>query len=325
MELFSTNQAETIAHLGERSLIKNIQSWLGDANPPAPAGIGDDCAVLKKTSNLDQLLTTDCVAYKRHFDASASPEAVGEKLIKRNLSDIAAMGGTPGPALLALFTGGDLKTKWLQKFYEGIASAALRYGTRLIGGDVCEGEPGTFCATLTLLGEAQTPVLRRSAEPGDTLWVTGSLGGSILGHHLSFEPRLTEGHWLAQTGFAHAMIDITDGLAKDLPSLLSEGTAAFLDLEAIPLSEAVHALSKETEKPALEHAFCDGEDYELCFALDHEADIERFKEAWKNTFSTSLTCIGSVKAHEGEAPLIDATTKKPLTEWHGFTWLKETP
>jgi len=324
MELFSTNQAETIAHLGELSLIKAIQSWLGEANPPAPAGIGDDCAVIKKTSNHDQLLTTDCVAYKRHFDASASPEAVGEKLIKRNLSDIAAMGGTPGPALLALFAGGDLKAEWLQKFYEGIASAALRYGTRLIGGDVCEGEPETFCATLTLLGEAQTPVLRRAAEPGDTLWVTGALGGSILGHHLSFEPRLAEGLWLAQTGFAHAMIDITDGLAKDLPSLLPEGTAAFLNLETIPLSKAAHTLSKETKKPALEHAFCDGEDYELCFALDHEADIERFKEAWKNTFSTPLTCIGTVKTREGGAPLVDAATEKPLTRWHGFTWLKET-
>ena len=323
MELFSTNQAETIAHLGELKLIKAIQYWLGEATLPAPAGIGDDCAVVKKTSDHDQLLTTDCVVYKRHFDASAPPEVVGEKLIKRNLSDIAAMGGTPGPALLALLAGGDLKTEWLQRFYEGIASCALRYGTRLIGGDICEGEPGGFCATLTLLGEAQKPVLRRAARPGDTLWVTGTLGGSIRGHHLSFEPRLAEGHWLAQTGVAHAMIDITDGLAKDLPTLLSEGTAAFLDLGAIPLSEAAHTLAKESHKTALEHALCDGEDYELCFALDHKANIEHFKKAWENTFSTPLTCIGSVKASKAKNLLMDAATGKPLAAWHGFTWLKE--
>ena len=324
MELFSNNTAETIAHVGELGLIQSMRTWLGEASPPAPGGIGDDCAVIKRSNTDNQLLTTDCVAYKRHFDTSAAPEAVGAKLIKRNLSDIAAMGGTPGPALLALLAGGDLKIEWLQKFYEGIAQAALRYGTRLVGGDICESDPGSFCATLTLLGEAQHPVPRCAAKEGDTLWVTGTLGGSILGHHLTFEPRLAEGHWLAQTGFAHAMIDITDGLAKDIPTLFPSGMCASLDLTAIPLSEAAHALARTSGKTPLEHAFCDGEDYELCFALDQEAEVTAFRNAWENTFSTPLTLIGTVEEKTTDAPLVDQSTGAPLTKWHGFTWLHET-
>lgn len=323
MELFSTNPETTIAHLGELKLISAIQSWLGKATPPPPAGIGDDCAIVKRTNNYDQLLTTDCVAYKRHFDASASPEVVGEKLIKRNLSDLAAMGGTPGPALLALLTGKNLKIEWLQKFYEGIASATLRYGMSLVGGDICEGEPNSFCATLTLLGSVQNPIPRHTSRIGDTLWVTGTLGGSLLGHHLTFEPRLAEGQWLAQTGFAHAMIDITDGLAKDIPSLLSEGTSAYLDLEKIPVSTAAHTYAQSTQTSALEHAFSDGEDYELCFSLDREVNTKRFREEWEATFSTPLSCIGTIKPKQSNALLMDAATSTPLTRWHGFTWLND--
>lgn len=218
---FTDCAADRIDALGEVALLEEIRTWLGEASPPAPQGIGDDCAVwAAPPAGKQLLLTTDAVVYGRHFDATCPPELAAGKLLKRNLSDIAAMGGTPHSALLALTLPRNLSLRWLERFYRGLRECSLKYQTPITGGDITEGTDNFFAAHITLIGHAERPLLRSGAQAGDHLFVSGALGGSLFGHHLHFEPRLAVGRWLAAQPDVHAMIDLTDGLAKDLPELL---------------------------------------------------------------------------------------------------------
>lgn len=303
MEPFSKNRTETLASLGELRLLDLIREWLGDAMPPFPAGMGDDCAVLPVGANL---ITTDSVVRGRHFDDSVPPERVGAKLLKRNLSDIAAMGGRPREAVMAGLFPPNLRIHWLERFTRGLAACARAHGVHLVGGDLTQTED-FLGANLTLLGHASKPVLRRGARPEDTIWVTGELGGSLLGHHVDFIPRLTEGIWLARHGAVRSMIDVTDGLAKDLPALLEEGQSVALDLDVVPVREAALRMAEKTGRPALHHAFTDGEDYELCFVLDSVVDPEAFAQAFAAALpQTRLTCLGTVVPRGRQGTLRDA-------------------
>jgi thiamine-monophosphate kinase len=191
---FTHIPAKAVSSLGEENLIRAIRRWLGNASPRAPFGIGDDCAVLPATRGR-QLITVDPVIYGRHFDDSVPPEAVGAKLLKRNLSDIAAMGGRPVAAVLAITLDAAVSARWLERFYRGLAAAARTYRVAIVGGDVAEGR-GTVAASLTLLGTATGPriLTRTGARAGDWIYVTGVLGRSrTTGHHYRFTPRLAEG------------------------------------------------------------------------------------------------------------------------------------
>ncbi len=206
-----------ISSVGETELIRLIRNWLGDLSPAAPAGIGDDCAVLG-VSRKKQLLTIDPVIRGIHFDNRTPARLAGAKLFKRNLSDIAAMGGRPRAAVVSGALDGRLPLRWLSDFYAGLAAVGRRHGVAVVGGDVAR-LPGSFVATLALVGEAHGRVLTRSGSRiGDWIYVTGCLGRSLkTGHHLHFEPRLAEGAWLAGRREVRALIDVSDGLAKDLP------------------------------------------------------------------------------------------------------------
>ncbi|MFA6286998.1 MAG: thiamine-phosphate kinase [Opitutaceae bacterium] len=292
MHLFTDKPSEAVSSLGELKLIVAIRDWLGDASPATPFGIGDDCAVLPASSRR-QLITVDPVIYGKHFDDSVPPRAVGEKLLKRNLSDIAAMGGRPRAALIALALDAKVGTRWLAAFYRGLASASRRYGVPIVGGDVAQ-QSGGFSATLTLIGEASSDrvLTRHGAKIGDWIYVTGTLGGSLLGHHYKFTPRLDEGRWLAARAEVRSMMDLSDGLAKDLAALAPQGTVPALEATAIPISPAARRLARSTGYTALHHALADGEDYELLFTLSSRANRAAFESAWKRKFKTRLSCIG---------------------------------
>lgn len=320
---------ETVAQLGEIDLIRKIRCWLGPVSTPAPFGIGDDCAVLNR-AHRSMIVTTDSLVYNRHFDETVSAEQAGAKLIKRNLSDIAAMGGNPESACLALLMGSDLKTAWLKAFYLGLCHCCQHYGVGVVGGDISTADPQTFAACLTLWGHCEKiPIQRKGARPGDNLFVTGSLGGSRLSKHLDFTPRLKEGRWLARQPVTRSMIDITDGLYKDLPELLPEACDALLNLECLPISKDAHQLAKTAEKSALEHALGDGEDYELLFAVDAAQDPKRFIAEWEqNLPATPVTHIGSIipSQHPEQTPrFIDAQTHQPLAKGQGYEHLKTAP
>jgi thiamine-monophosphate kinase len=318
MHPFTDKMAESVAALGETRLIARIRVWLGDVSPPAPFGIGDDCAVLPPNPRR-QLVTTDPVIYGRHFDDAVPPRAVGAKLLKRNLSDLAAMGGRPTAAVIALALDPRVRVPWLEGFYRGLAAAARRFGVSIVGGDVAQ-EDGSLGAFLTLFGEAAGPrvVPRAGARRADWIYVTGTLGGSLLGRHWRFTPRLAEGAWLAGRPEVRAMMDVSDGLAKDLLALTPPGTQAALEPAAIPVSADARRQARRSGRPPLEHALCDGEDYELVFAVAVRADRARVERAWRRAFPRlRLTCIGRF-VPTGEI----AAGSVPLESLHGYEHLR---
>jgi thiamine-monophosphate kinase len=300
---FAKDKSGSLAALGESSLLEKIRRWLGPVSPPAPFGPGDDCAVLP-VARARQLITVDPVIYGRHFDPTVPPAGAGAKLLKRNLSDLAAMGARPTAAVLALTLDPRVSVRWLEQFYRGLAAEARRWRVRIVGGDLTQAE-NFIGAYLTLLGEAAGPrvVTRTGARAGDAIYVTGELGGSRLGHHWRFRPRLAEGTWLARRPAVRAMMDVSDGLAKDLRSLTPPGATPVLDAAAVPVSAAARRLATRTKKPPLHHALCDGEDYELVFALAGTANRTAFERAWRHAFPrTRLTCIGQFTRTSAKSP-----------------------
>ncbi len=284
MHPFAPKSRATVSALGEEKLIAAIRRWLGGASPRAPFGIGDDAAVLR-ASRGPQLITVDPVIYPRHFNDLVAPRAVGEKLLKRNLSDLAAMGGRPTAAVLALTLDPRVKLVWLEQFYRGLAACARRYRVPIVGGDIAQAD-GIVAASLTLLGEqtGSRVVTRTGARVGDAIYVTGQLGRSLeTGHHHRFTPRLAEGAWLARRREVRAMMDVSDGLAKDLHALTPRGATPALEAATLPRRAGA-------DVPA---ALADGEDYELVFALAARADEAAFLRAWRRAFPrTRLTRIG---------------------------------
>jgi thiamine-monophosphate kinase len=285
MTPFTSIPADSVSAQGERRLIAGIRRWLGRASPKSPFGIGDDCAVIPPAKN-HQLVTTDPVISGRHFDDTVSARAVGAKLLKRNLSDIAAMGGKPVAAVVSLALAPETSVAWLRGFYLGLAACARQYRVKIVGGDITEGPAGFVGAFLTLHGEStgRRVVTRTGARFGDHLYVTGSLGGSLLGHHHRFSPRLAEGVWLARRNEVRAMMDVSDGLAKDLAALTPAGLAPALDASAIPISAATRRSARQSKLSPLHHALCDGEDYELLIVVRAGTGRVRLERDWQKQF-----------------------------------------
>jgi thiamine-monophosphate kinase len=309
MHPFTQSHRESVATIGEERLIVAIRRWLGRVSPRAPFGIGDDCAVLRAARGR-QLVTVDPVIFGRHFDASVPPRAVGEKLLKRNLSDIAAMGGRPTAAVLSLTLDARVRLAWLEQFYRGLAACARRYRVAIVGGDIAQ-TTGALTASLTLLGEAAAgrAVTRQGARVGDWILVTGVLGRSVAsGHHYRFTPRLAEGRWLARQPGVRAMMDVSDGLAKDLRALTPPDAAPALTAASLPRRAGADVRAALTE----------GEDYELVFALARDVDPAAFARLWKRKFScTRLTCIGRfVPLGTLPADVLD------LSAYHGYEHLR---
>ncbi len=319
MDAFTDKRSESVFSLGEIALIELIKRWLGDISPCTPFGIGDDCAVLEP-SNKPQLVTTDPVIFGTHVDANVSGRAAGKKLLNRNLSDIAAMGGCPRAAVLSLALPAETSITWLRDFYRGIASTARQHGVKIVGGDITDAHACFFGAFLTLHGEAASErvVTRQGARAGDLIYVTGRLGGSRIRHHYSFTPRLAEGAWLAAQPAVRAMIDLSDGLAKDILSITPVGVKPALFGERIPISNNARRWAKGTGLSPLHHALSDGEDFELLFVVDYRADQSALQRNWKKNFQKlPLTCIG----HFSSPPHLPAGTIR-LEKFHGYEHLR---
>lgn len=309
MKPFTSRPKESVAALGEERLIAAIRRWLGSATPPTPFGIGDDCAVLRLASP-KQLITVDPVVYDRHFDVNTRPADVGAKLLKRNISDIAAMGGRPRSAVISLLLDPRTRTVWLEQFYRGLAATAKRFNVAIVGGDIAQAD-GTLAASLTLVGEATVSrvLTRRGARAGDWIFVTGELGNSLRsGHHFRFTPRIAEGAWLVGQPVVRAMMDVSDGLAKDLRALTPERAVAALYPTAIPRRKGAD----------LKSAISEGEDYELVFAVARNADRAKLMRAWQRRFPrVRLTCIGRfVRRREIPADTLD------LEHYRGYEHLR---
>ena len=234
-------------------------------------GPGDDAALLDWRGGAGCIATTDMLLEGSCFLlAEAGPLRVGRKAMAVNLSDIAAIAGRPVAALVSVGLPRHGGRALAEELYQGMREIADAFDTPIVGGDTNSWD-GPLVINVTLLGEA-TPrgvVRRNGARPGDWLMTTGSFGGSILGKHLDFTPRVREALALHEAADLHAMIDVSDGLAADVFHLCEEsGCGAVLGAEAIPIAEAVRAMNDG--RSALEHALGDGEDFELAFAVAAE-------------------------------------------------------
>jgi len=251
----------------ERELTETLGSFFprrGDVS----IGIGDDAAVVDVRDGA-LAMCCDPVVEGVHFSSDAPPALIGRKAVNRNLSDLAAMGARADWLLVSLVLPRRTPTGRLRALLGGVRAAAAAAGAVVVGGDVACG-PGPLVVTVTATGRAPTSALRRDQlQVGDTLHVTGPLGGASEGHHLRFRPQLPEGAWLAAQPAVAGAIDVSDGLVLDLATMLraSGGLGAQLQGAAIPIRAAARTLERGRPDRALRRALYDGEDHCLLFAV----------------------------------------------------------
>lgn len=259
-------------------------------------GIGDDCAVID-TGNpgKDLLLTQDSLISGRHFLPHDDPYFIGWKALARSISDIAAMGGEPTSALVAYGIPSDTPVTWLEQVLRGIDACAKKYRCPLVGGDMASTATELFFSVTCTGHVAKSKAfLRSGAHAGDLLCVTGSLGGSMAGKHLCFEPRIDEAIWLRDCCRVSAMIDLSDGIGKDLFHIARSSTAGFVVYaESIPLSGQIQRDHGDDVRTAVSHALYDGEDYELLFTVSEtEKTMKQVCAAFTDKFGIACTVIG---------------------------------
>jgi len=269
--------------------------------------LSDDAALLEPTEGMQQVLAKDALVEGVHFFAHDPAEQIAQKLLRVNLSDMAAMGATPKGYLLALMRSQNLSQEWLARFTQGLADDQAAYGLVLIGGDTVV-TPGPLSFSVTMLGEVpRGQALRRDgARAGDDIYVSGMLGDAALGlavlqgllstpmtasnylieRYRLPRPRLGLGE--ALRGVAHAAIDISDGLVADLNHVLTaSGLGADIGTHRIPLSRAA-----AKQRGALEAALTGGDDYELLFTAHPEQ--RPAIQAISQQQNVALTPIGCV-------------------------------
>jgi thiamine-monophosphate kinase len=324
----------SLGRLGERELIRRIRrsGVAAGGAPGVEVGIGDDTAVLSVPSGHHLLATTDLLIEDVHFRrATATPADIGWKALAVNLSDIAAMGGQPCWALVALAVPAETTVDAVDAFYEGMAEAAAPHRVTVVGGDT-SASPGGWMVNVTLLGlHPGAPRLRSHARGGDAVAVTGTLGASAAGlyalefgldrardaglaqvrlaeltrAHLRPRARVAEGRWLGQASGVHAMMDCSDGLATDMGHIGREsGVGARIRLDRVPIAPAARDAARALGQDVQEWAVAGGEDYELLLTCDPAA-VEPLAVGLAEATGTSLTVIGRIEGPVGEVVFVD--------------------
>lgn len=278
----------TLRQTNEDELIARLIGHVPVA--PGIAGPGDDCAVVEHEPQCPQLqlLKTDAIVEGIHFLPDTPADEVGWKATARVVSDIAAMGGLPRHFLVTIGVNADTQIDWLDGLYRGIGSCLRSCGAQLSGGEttrVPDGSATVISIAATGTVERQHLTLRSGGRPSDVLMVTGTLGGSITGKHLQFTPRLKQARWLVSHHKPTAMMDLSDGLASDLPRLAAASCCGIrLDHDALPVTPGCSP----------QQALTDGEDYELLIAVSPH-QVDSLLTDWRSTFGElPLTPIGTL-------------------------------
>ena len=287
--------------MGELSLIKQFRAG-APTHPWITVGPGQDCAILRWPPDRDAAFKIDQIVEGTHFHLTG-PEAapasrVGWKAMAKACSDIAAVGFWPVAATAAVNLRQGTDERIAVEIYEGLTACCTHYQFGLAGGDISVSASG-LAVVVSLLGEGPKDGawLRRGAQAGDVLLVTGLLGGSRAGKHLHFLPRLEEARLIRQIipAGVHACIDITDGLARDLRHICEESNCgARVDEDQIPLSgDTLQFATGKHGRDPLDQALGDGEDFELLLAVEPKA-AEKLLQDWKH--GTKLTRIGEIQS-----------------------------
>jgi len=292
-------------------------------------GIGDDAALLRVADGEDLVAAVDAIVAGRHFPACTAPRSIGHRALAVNLSDIAAMGAVPRWALLSL-TLPAADPDWLEEFAAGLHALADAHGVALVGGDTTAG-PLNVCVQILGSAPRGTALRRSGAAPGDLIVVTGTLGDAAAGLAIvqahapgaadspgqrelvrRFDypvPRVEFG--IAARGIASAAMDLSDGLAGDLPRLAAaSGLAAAVAIERLPLSAALREYASLAE--ASELALSGGDDYELllCVAPQRYQSLAAAAEA----LGLPLCVIGEMHAGSGVAWSLDGAPAAPARQ-----------
>lgn len=324
-----------VRELGEFALLARLQQRLRQAAaPPVVCGIGDDCAVLRPAEGQDLLVTTDTQEEGVHFRRDwSTPQDIGWRCLAVNVSDIAAMGGAPLGAVVALSLPETLTVAFVEAMYDGMNALAAAYNCPVIGGNLSKSAE-RLSVTITVLGSTPRDgaVYRASARAGDAIWVTGDLGGAkaglealihpqavaglpidtVLSRYRRPLPRLKEALYLRQHG-ARSLIDLSDGLSSDLAHVCeASGVGARLHADRIPISAETRRVADALGVDALAFALHGGEDFELCLTAPPDAAAS-LEQGFRKQFDCPLTRIGTIQAGAGmmlcrsdggEAPLI---------------------
>lgn len=274
--------------IGEDALIARLLKQLPQAPAALHVGPGDDCAVVPLSPQTFQLLKTDAIVEGVHFLSNEDRRRVGWKAIARVVSDFAAMGGVPQWFLVTLGIPSDTSVESLEQLYQGMAKCLKKFGATMVGGEttrVASAAGLMISIAATGIVKKKHLLLRSTAQCDDMIFVTGELGGSLAGRHLDITPRLAEAQWLAKKHFATAMMDLSDGLAKDLSRLAAASSCGFaVDFHLLP----------RTKGCTSEQALQDGEDYELLFTTTPK-HAKRLQKLWAQEFpQTRLSCIGQM-------------------------------
>ena len=244
---------------------------------PGSLGLTDDAAVFAPPAGRELVMTADAMVEGVHFLPGTAPGLVARKLMRVNLSDLAAMGAAPFAYLITISVPRALGEDWFAGFAAGLAADQAAFGVVLLGGDTTE-TPGPLTLSLTAIGHVApgAAVLRSGAQPGDDLWVTGTIGDGVLGLHaargeLADPDGYLKGRYdlptprlgIPMAGWAHAAMDVSDGLFQDLGHICrASGVAATVEAARIPLSRQAAAAGPQWR----ETAWIGGDDYELLLA-----------------------------------------------------------
>jgi len=313
----------------EFDLIRQFLARAGaTASPAADAvqvGPGDDCTVVDGIA-LSTDLSVEGIHFRREW---LEPEEIGYRAAAAALSDLAAVAAQPIGVLCSLACAGDDAAAYGPRVMDGVRSAAADVGAALLGGDLAR-SPGPLLLDVVAVGRTERPVLRSGARPGDALWVTGELGGAAAAVQAwqrgavppeaarrAFarpQPRVREALWLAERGLAHALIDLSDGLAGDAAHLAAaSGVRVVLDAAAIPVHPAA---ARGPSGAGLRLGLAGGEDYELCFAAADGA-VEAVADEFRAAFGVPIHRVGAVEAGSG-VWIRDAAGRTEPLDVHGY-------
>lgn len=332
-----------LSQVGEFGLIDRLQRQLAACGRQVVVGPGDDAAAVRTTAGNLLLMTADVLVEHVHFDRGIHDfHHIGWRAMAANLSDIAAMGGRPGHALVSICLPDDVSVEAVEEIYRGMVAVTGEYGGDIIGGDTVSA-PSDLVIAIALTGEVREErlVTRTGAREGDLICVTGQLGGSRAGldmlrslqedaprpvvsvpadlwdrvrqRHLRPCPRLRAAQELTRAGYVHSMIDISDGLAGDLGHIAERsGVGAEIEEEKIPIDPQTRWVAGHLGTPAVDYALSGGEDFELLFTVAAGTAPEDLERVAERT-GLDVTVIGRVLSGDaGLALLGPGGEKRPL-------------